>query len=284
MKKSEAGFIVLPVLFLLILLAGLTQVMLYLVLDETFYQQEFLRYRQFLRISSGVMEAVARQTRLPRTGTYQLPQVELYPGKEAIKPQLTLDYQPHQQVQSITIHFPYVDGEWRLRKLYLEPPGGCNYPLYKEAAQIGYSSGGGPKLDKALFKTYSDRPFPRTAEDFTDGLKGYLYVGPGKDYYFPQGLKIAGTGVFYNQGNMTIGAGSTFTGRIWFLSQKNIYVGDNVRLPNAFLFAQDSIKVGRNVEVCGIMIAQNNIEMDEQSICRGNEHVVQTFITPSYIP
>ena len=58
---------------------------------------------------------------------------------------------------------------------------------------------------------------------------------------------------------------------------------DNVHLANAFIFAQDSIVIGRNVQVCGIIIARNKITRDNSSLFRGNEQVVQTFITPRYV-
>jgi hypothetical protein len=273
------------VLFLILILAGLTQGIWYLILDETTYQQEFMRYRQFLRISTDLMEAVESRPRLPQAGTYQLPRLKLFPGREVITPSVTLDYSPQQQVQSITVHYKYEDENWQLRRLYLEPPGGCKHPLYQQAALLGYSIGNqGLQLEEPLYRSYSERPLPTTADDFSEGLKGYLYVGKDSTYFIPSGFRINGTGVFYNQGDIQVGAGSAFRDRVWLLSTKNIYLGDNVRLPNAFLFAQGSIKVGRNVEVCGIMIARNNIDMDASSIIRGNEQVVQTFITPSYIP
>jgi len=287
MYKSRAGFILMPVVFLLLILAGLTHGMLCLILEETWYQQEFLRYRQVLRLGTDLLEAVEKQPRLPQAGTYQLPEIEFYPGKETIRPQVTLDYRPRQQVQSITVHFAYGDEEtWKLRKLYLEPPGGCQHPLYKQAALSGQSVGGAdfPLLEEPLYKRYNERPLPKAVDSLETGLKGYLYVGDKQTYYLPVAPKAAGAGVFYNPANIHIGAGTTFTDRIWFLSTGTIYVGDNVRLPNAFLFAQGSIILGRNVEVCGIIIARNKIVMDANSIVRGNEQVVQTFITPSYIP
>ena len=283
--NGKAGFILMPLLFLLLILAGLTLGIWHLILDETLYQQEFMRYRQFLRLGFDLMEAVESQPRLPRAGTYRLPQVELYPGKETVQPLLIMDYKPKQQVQSLTVSFPHSMGEWKLRRLYLEPPGGCSHPLYKSAALTGFAVGGNscPALEENLYQTYSEHPFPVLRMDFEEGLKGYLYVRKDKEYQFPAAQKIAGDGVFFNRTHIWVRAGTDFTGRIWLLSRGNIYLEDNVRLANAFIFAQDSIVVGRNVQVCGIIIARNKITRDNSSLFRGNEQVVQTFITPRYV-
>ena len=244
-----------------------------------------MRYRQFLRLGFDLMEAVESQPRLPRAGTYQLPGLELYPGKETVQPLLTVDCKPKQQVQSITVSFPHREGKWKLRRLYLEPPGGSNHPLYKSAALTGFAVGGNdfPLLEDTLYQNYGEHPYPTLRADFEEGLKGYLYVKKDKDYSFPEAQKISGDGVFYNRTHMWVGAGSVFTGRIWLLARGNIYLEDNVHLANAFIFAQDSIVIGRNVQVCGIIIARNKITRDNSSLFRGNEQVVQTFITPRYV-
>lgn len=284
MNKASKGFILFPVLFMVLLLTGLGKLMLLLMQEECDGQQQYLRHRQLYRLCTELFTALDGQGNKIGSGMYTLPTMKFYPGKESINPVLERNVKSGQQLQRTALSFPWRDGRWTFQKLTVVVPGGPAHPLYVQAGSTGALEQAGqlPALQQELFHRYQTLAAPTDKSHFQEGLGDALYVHKKGNYKVPAYLYVQGNGVFYSAGDISIKAHTKFTGRVWFLAKNNIIVGDNVDLKQSFLYAENNITLGSKSKVCGIIIAHNKINLESGALVKPQIAVLKTFATPIY--
>lgn len=282
MNKANKGFILFPVLFLVLLLTGLGKLMLLLIQEECEGQQQYLRHRQLYRLCTELFMAIERQGDKIGSGIYVLPAMKFYPGKESINPVLECNVKSGQQLQRIAVSFPWRDGKWTFQKLTVVVPGGKAQPLYVQAGATGILEKAGqlPALQHKLFQRYKTVAAPTDKSYFQEGLAGAVYVHKRGNYNIPSYLDVRGKGVFYSASDIRIKSHTKFTGKVWFLAKNNIIVGDNVDLKQSFLYAENNITLGSKSKVCGIIVAHNKINLESGSLVKPQIAVLETFATP----
>ncbi len=284
MQRHKEGFILFPVIVFLLLTSGLVRMLLCLVEEEIFGQQEFLQCRRNLRLGLALTKAVDALEPPLAPGTYELPSLDFYPGYKNVATKLVLTQSTSGQITRRAVELKWDKGCWLLEKLLLRPPGRKSHPVYLSARETGLSEGSKvfPPLAWQEYSKYLLARSPCSKSSLEQGWNGRLYVYNAKPCRFGEGITLAGDGVLCTSNDIYLGQASTFTGKVWLLAGGNIYVEPNVRLAQAFLYAQNKIVLGRGSRIYGIIVAGSEIIREQDSHVKSRPEVLETFVTPGY--
>ncbi len=117
-----------------------------------------------------------------------------------------------------------------------------------------------------------------------DGLsRRFYYLDDYRGLSFTGGMKVAGSGLIAAQGTISVADGCEFTDQIVLLSEKQIIIGDNVRMPQALLLSRKGIRVGRGCSIGGVLLSGGNIEFTDTVSFSHHEGLVAGFSSFYYI-
>ena len=289
MKGRSKGSIVLTLLFILIMLGGLFKVFMVMIDDEITGHREISFCREFLRTGGDLMNAVLKKKAFLKPGKITLPKVIFTKGSEELIPMVKVRLLPNVPLRAVHVTLKGESINLRLKKLFLEPPGGSNHPIYtssavdgKKEAEIAF-----PILAEGDYTEYQDFFLPNKKELTKNGLAGFIYVQQAgavfpRQYRMPVGGTVRGKGVLYNNHDIVIGADTALPDKVWLISSRKIILEENVKMDKGFLYAQDNIYLGHNAKVCGIIVAANGVVKGQNTIYKKNINVLEPFVTPTY--
>ena len=287
MKGKSSGSIVITLVFILIMLGGLVKVFMVMLGDEITGHREISFCREFLRTGGDLMNVALKKKAFLKTGKVTLPKFVFTKGSEELIPTVNVKVFPKVPLRRIDVQIKGKTVNLRIRKIFLEPPGGSNHPIYAYNGNKPIDKKSFPRLALGDYAGYQDFFLPNKSVLDKEGLSGFLYMELSgtifsRQYRLPLGGIIRGKGVLYNNHNIVIRADTTFPDKIWLLSTRKIILEDNVCLDNAFLYANDDIYLGHNTRVCGIIVAAKGVRKKGNATYKENKAVLETFVTPSY--
>ncbi len=307
MKGKSRGSIALTMMFVLILIGGLSRVFMVMLIDDISNHREINFCREFLRTGGDLMDTVLSKKAFLYPGKVTLPPFIFTEDSEALTPSVKVDILPKVPLRVVDVTIKGESINWRLRKMFLEPPGGRNHSIYCTQEKLrgsknspdfqasrNYQDTKNSSNTKTVFPVLAQKDYTKYQDFFLpgketllkEGLSGFVYAEQQGRYFSPYRLPVTGVirgrGVFYNNDDIVIGAHTSFPDKIWLISSQNIILEDNVRLEEAFLYAKGNISLGQKVRICGIMIAAKGVIKGADAIFQENPKVLDTFVTPSY--
>ena len=118
--------------------------------------------------------------------------------------------------------------------------------------------------------------FPSALELQRDGLCGWIYLSREK-IEFPKGWKINGDGILVFADDVTIGDDTVFTGRVIVLADRDLRIGNHVRLNKALLLCRGKLTVGTDSIINGAVMAQQDAIVEESTVITGDREVLEPF-------
>lgn len=303
LKQRQSGFAVLAVIFLVSFLAVLAQGIIYIVRQQATSQQQYIRHRQVAALGIDLVQKTLALDAESEVMGGLLPEIFLYPGAERVVPEIKTENRETLPLRSLKVLIEYQDASWQMKNLKLGPPGGVNHVIYDNhiscsreiigqlpeavlAAQgLGWNNL--PLLDIKGYLQYKSMPLPDKSAFSDLGLVSRIYANDSGvssgSYVIKANTKIRGNGVLYHGNPISIEAGCVSSDKLWLICNDKVTIGDNVKLEHAFIFANGSICIGRNVTICGIMVAAGVIELGEGFAMTGDKSVLDTFSTSCYM-
>ena len=140
------------------------------------------------------------------------------------------------------------------------------------------------KSDGAVFPQFSaediavwaSTDFPSALELQRDGLSGWIYLCKSK-LSLPKGLQVNGEGVLVFADDVTIEDNTVFTGRVIFLADRNLRIGNHVKLNKALLLCRGKLTVGTDSIINGAVMAQQGAVIDDKSTITYDREVLEPF-------
>ena len=137
-----------------------------------------------------------------------------------------------------------------------------------------------PKFSVEEIATWASTDFPSALELQRDGLSGWIYLCK-KEISLPKGLNVNGDGILAFADDVTIGDNTVFTGRIIILANRNLRIGNHVKLEKALLLCRRKLTVGTDSIINGAVMAQQNAIIDSKSDSKssitGDREVLEPF-------
>lgn len=289
MKRADRGSIAITLVFILIMLGAMSKIFMVMLTDEIRANREINFCREFLRTGGDLMTAVVKKKAFLKPQKVILPKIIFTEDSEELTPIVQVKVFPKGFLRVVDVTLEGESIKWRLRKLFLEPPGGSKHPVYTK----GIFAGKGqdkikiPDLAPNDYLKCQNHFLPNRQILLDEGLSGLFYVQQKglvfpKEYKFPVAGTIRGKGVFYNNHNITIRQDTVLTEKVWILASGNIFLEDNVRIDQGLLYAKGNIYLGHNVRVCGIIVAAKELLKGSGVFLKVDKTVLTPFITPSY--
>lgn len=289
MKRADRGSIAITLVFILIMLGAMSKIFMVMLTDEIRANREINFCRELLRTGGDLMTVVIKKKAFLQPQKVILPKIVFTEDSEKLTPIVQVKVLPKGLLRVVDVTLEGESIKWRLRKLFLEPPGGSNHPVYTKGIFVGRGQEKIkiPDLAQSDYLKYQNHFLPNRQLLLDEGLSGLFYIQQ-KGLVFPKGYKlpvtgtIRGKGVFYNNHNIIIGQDTILTDKVWILAAGNIFLEDNVRIDLGLLYAQGNIYLGHNVRVCGIIVAAKELMKSSGTIFQVDKRVLTSFITPSY--
>ena len=133
-----------------------------------------------------------------------------------------------------------------------------------------------PQFSVEEIATWASTDFPSALELQRDGLSGWIYLSR-KDISLPKGLNVNGDGVLAFAGNVTISDNTVFTDRIVIIADRNLFIGNNVKLEKAFVLCRGKLTVGTDSIINGAVMVQQGAVLDGKSTITGDREVLEPF-------
>ena len=187
MKGKSSGSIAITLVFILIMLGGLVKVFMVMLGDEITGHREISFCREFLRTGGDLMDVALKKKAFLKTGKVTLPKIVFTKGSEELIPTVNVKVFPKVPLRRIDVQIKGKTVNLRIRKIFLEPPGGSNHPIY--------ASNGNKPIDK--------KSFPRLAlgdyagyQDFFCQIRPYWtrkacqgsYIWNCQEQFFPDNI------------------------------------------------------------------------------------------------
>lgn len=300
--KQKQGFIVLSLLLLVVVLSILAQGIIHIVKQQAKTQQEYIRHRQIAILGTELLSGAVAQEQQNNLQSQILQEITLYPGAEKIVPQIVVERRKTLPLRAINIAIKYKNATWKMQQLMIGPPGGSKHSIYNNLLYSNKEITGElpekllphgyplyktmPQMDIKGYLKYKSNPLPSAGTLQELGLLGRLYANDSGSssgpYVINANTIIKGNGILYHNNPIKICERVSNTGKLWFICNDEIIIGDNVNLQNIFLYANGPISIGRNVNICGIIIGAGKIQVGEGFAMRGDKSVLETFLTTCY--
>ena len=294
--ERKQGFILLPLLLVLMVCSGIALCYWRSVYQEVEEAREFLCRKQLETIAQSFMLAALRQEKETKITNAVYKLNPLQPGNDEVQVSVSVN-----RVSDLGMRFLKVDAsdsclnEFSLRHCSFFFPDHL-LQVFEEAPLIVTNSKTKEDSDKknmdtitslsdgAVFPQFSveeiagwaSTDFPSALELQRDGLSGWIYLCR-KDLSLPKGLNVNGDGILAFADDVTIGDNTVFTGRIVILADRNLCIGNYVKLEKAFLLCRGKLTVGTGSMINGAVMAQQDAIVDDKSTITADKEVLEPF-------
>lgn len=273
-RKKAKGAVSLTFLLLLTVGTGLMTVLGSVLWQQLASQKRQLQARQWAHLFISFCRIRETQPVEMDTGRKDLVTVKLTPEAEPLTIQREL--------------LSYGNGLIRQETLFLVAAGGyrpmkvTRYSLMMPKMAAGsYPEGSvwdnrkGPEAVDVPWEAYSSLPVRGVMPDVARMAKpvsGYLFVKEKKedkesetnpDLVLPGTVKLQGSGVFVCEHGIVFNRNFRLNGDFRLLAKKDVVIGPNVVLDKVFLYSGGSIKIGKNSQVKGILVAKESVELEQ---------------------
>ena len=133
-----------------------------------------------------------------------------------------------------------------------------------------------PQFSVEEIAGWASTDFPSALELQRDGLSGWIYLCRNK-IELPKGLKVNGDGILAFADDVTIDDNTVLTGRIVVLAERNLRIGNHVRLNKALLLCRGKLTIGTDSIINGAVMAQQGAVVDENALITGDREVLEPF-------
>jgi hypothetical protein len=122
---------------------------------------------------------------------------------------------------------------------------------------------------------WTSTDLPSASELQRDGLNGWIYCSKGIS--LTEGLNVNGDGILAFAEDAAIGDNTVFTGRIIILANRDLRIGNRVKLEKALILCQGNLTVGSDSIINGAVMVQKNAKVDSRSKITGDREVLEPF-------
>lgn len=266
------------------------------VLRETETAREFLCRKQLEIIAQSFVSVALKQENETELtdAVYKLP--SLHPGNDEVQISTTVT-----RVKDLGLRFLKVDvsdsllNSFTLRQCVMSLP----EPLHQKFVSspvVVLSSDAQEKSEEKNTNTITSKSdgvaFPQfsveeiaiwTSTDLPsamelqrDGLNGWIYHC-SKGISLADGLNVNGDGILAFAEDVTIGDNTVFTGHIIILANRDLRIGNRVKLEKALILCQGNLTVGSDSSINGAVLVQKNVIVDSRSKITGDREVLEPF-------
>ena len=291
----KQGFIVLPFLLFLMVCSGLALCYGRSVLRETETAREFMCRKQLEIIAQSFVSVALQQENETELAdaVYKLP--SLQPGNDEVQVSVSVN-----RVSDLGLRFLKVDvsdsllNSFILRQCMLLLPEDLHQQFVsspvvvlssdvQERSEEKNTSTITSKSDGVAFPQFSveeiaiwtSTDLPSASELQRDGLNGWIYCSKGIS--LTEGLNVNGDGILAFAEDAAIGDNTVFTGRIIILANRDLRIGNRVKLEKALILCQGNLTVGSDSIINGAVMVQKNAKVDSKSKITGDREVLEPF-------
>lgn len=133
------------------------------------------------------------------------------------------------------------------------------------------------------FEPWSINELPAETLKMIGLCRRFYYIDDYNGLAFAAGTKISGSGLIAAEGSITIHSGCSMAEPVILISDKKIFIEDNVRLDNILLLAKNGIVIGSGCRINGIIISEGNIIFQGPVLFSRDENMVARFSSVYYI-
>lgn len=266
------------------------------VLRETETAREFLCRKQLEIIAQSFVSVALKQENETELtdAVYKLP--SLHPGNDEVQISTTVN-----RVKDLGLRFLKVDvsdsllNSFTLRQCVMSLP----EPLHQkfvsspvvvlssdaqERSEEKNTNTITSKSDGVAFPQFSveeiaiwtSTDLPSAMELQRDGLNGWIYHC-SKGISLADGLNVNGDGILAFAEDVTIGDNTVFTGHIIILANRDLRIGNRVKLEKALILCQGNLTVGSDSSINGAVLVQKNAIVDSRSKITGDREALEPF-------
>ena len=293
--ERKRGFVLLPLLLLLMVCSGIVLWYGRSVYQEAEAAREFLSRKQLETIAQSFMFTAIQQEKETEITNAVYSLNPLQPGNDAVQVAVSVN-----RVQDLGMRFLKVDvsdscsNVFSLRQCCILLSDSMRQqfehsPIVVTGSVTQEESGEKKttitsKSDGAVFPQFSveeiaawaSTDFPSALELQRDGLSGWIYLCRN-EITLPKGLNVNGDGILAFADNVTIGDNTSFTGRIIILADRSLRIGSHVKLGNALLLCRGKLIIGSDSVINGAVMVQQNAILDGNSTITGDREVLEPF-------
>ncbi|MBR4907516.1 MAG: hypothetical protein IKZ43_00655 [Acidaminococcaceae bacterium] len=287
----------LPLLLYLMVCSGIVLCYMRSVYQEAEVAREFLCRKQLETIAQSFMFTALQQEKETEITNAVYTLNPLQPGNDEVKVSVSVN-----RVKDLGMRFLRVDvsdscsNEFSLRQCSLLFPDHLlqhfeHSPIIVTGS-VAHEESGEKKItitstsDGAVFPHFSveeiaiwaSTDFPSALELQRDGLSGWIYLCK-KELSLPKGLNVNGDGILAFADDVTISDSTVFTGHIIILADRNVRIGNHVKLEKALLLCRGKLTVGTDSIINGAVMAQQDAVVDDTSTITGDREVLEPFHT-----
>lgn len=294
--ERKQGFIVLSLLLFLMFCSGLALCYGRSVLRETETAREFMCRKQLEIIAQSFVSAALKQENETELtdAIYKLP--SLQPGNDEVQISTTVN-----RVKDLGLRFLKVDvsdsllNSFTLRQCVMSLPEPLHQRFVSSPVVVlssdvqeesgeknmttitGNSDGAAfPHFSAEEIAIWASTDLPPALELQRDGLNGWIYHC-SKGISLPDGLNVNGDGILAFAEDVTIGDYTVFTGRIIILANRDLRIGNRVKLEKALILCQGNLTVGSDSSINGAVLVQKKAIVDSKSKITGDREVLEPF-------
>ena len=132
-----------------------------------------------------------------------------------------------------------------------------------------------PQFSVEEIAIWTSTDLPSASELQRDGLNGWIYCSKGIS--LTEGLNVNGDGILAFAEDAAIGDNTVFTGRIIILANRDLRIGNRVKLEKALILCQGNLTVGSDSIINGAVMVQKNARVDSRSKITGDREVLEPF-------
>ena len=293
-NKREQGFILFPLLLLMMICLGIIVQYIRAVALEIETVKESLRYRQLGTIAQSFMQTALYQEKKNTLTNAVYPLGVLMPGNENVNIIVNVN-----QDQDLGMRFLKVtaadssSGEYSLRQcrirfsesflqqfsqsLFVVMGSGEENQSEKNRSITCKTNGAVfPQFSVESISNWTSTDFPSAFELQHDGLSKWIYLCKER-LSLPDGLRVNGDGILVFGDDITIGDNSIFTGRLVILADKNVRIGRRVRMDKVLLLCKGKLTVGSDSFINGAALIQQNSVLGARVTLKEDKEVLNPF-------
>jgi hypothetical protein len=293
--ERKRGFVLLPLLLLLMVCSGIVLCYGRRVYQEAEAAREFLCRKQLETIAQSFMFTALRQEKETEITNAVYSLNPLQPGNDEVQVSVTVN-----RVKDLGMRFLQVvvsdscSNVFSLRQCCMLFSDSMRQQFEQSpivvTGSVTQEESGEKKIpitsksDGAVFPQFSveeiaawaSTDFPSALDLQRDGLSGWMYLCRN-ELTLPKGLNVNGDGILAFADNTTIGDNTVFTGRIIILADRNLRIGSHVKMENALLLCRGKLIIGSGSVINGAVMVQQDAILDGNSTITGDREVLESF-------
>ena len=294
--EKKQGFILLPLLLFLMICSSVVLYYGRSVYQESEAAQEHLRRKQLETIAQSFILTAIQQEKDTEIASAAYSLHPLWPGNNEVQVYVSVN-----RVEDLGLRFLKVNVsdsdrvDFSLRQCsmffpvsllqqFAESPLIITGSTRQEKSEkkdkdtiTGKSYGAAfPQFSVEEIAGWASTDFPSALELQRDGLSGWIYLCRNK-IELPKGLKVNGDGILAFADDVTIDDNTVLTGRIVVLAERNLRIGNHVRLNKALLLCRGKLTIGTDSIINGAVMAQQGAVVDENALITGDREVLEPF-------